>query len=202
MKSGYPLAGSALALSAFLASCASMGHAPDAHEAIFEQEVSAGLEEISVTRTIRTQFIQGATPPCSAAPFPTVSEQHYDVWSLGLRASDARVVKTHEKKVGQFRACFGSVNPTGAFAMYATGTADSLSYTAIGDCRFMKSKAPAPKLLVLHCSGDLSELPAEYVGGYLTTSSLAPSGGKDAVDVPGYLSTSVITMRLWKKPRP
>jgi hypothetical protein len=201
MRAGYTLAGSALTLSALLASCATTGHSPVGHEALFEQEITAGLEEISVTRTIRTQFIQGATPVCSAAPFPAVSEQHYDTWSLSLRTSDARVVKTHEKQVGRFMACFGSVNPTGAFAMYSTGTAGSLSYTVIGECRFMKSKAPAPKLLVLTCNGDLSGLPAEYVGGYLTTSSLAPSGGKDAVDVPGYLSTSVITMRLWKKPR-
>jgi hypothetical protein len=63
----------------------------------------------------------------------------------------------------------------------------------------MKSKPPAPKLLVLSCNGDLSELPSPYIGGYLTTSSLAPSGGKEATHVRGYLSTSVITMRLWKR---
>jgi len=201
MKLAQRLAGILLTLSAFLAGCTTTSRQPDAHGTLYDQEISAGLEEISISRTTRTEFIQGATPACAPAPFTAASEQHYDAWSISLRGSDGRVVKTHEKQIGEFMACFGSITPTGTLPMYAAGTLGSLSYVATGECRFMKSKPPTLKLLVLHCSGDLSGLPADYVGGYLTTSSLAPSGGKEAVDVPGYLSTSIITMRLWKKPR-
>jgi hypothetical protein len=183
MRAALLLAG--VLVGASVAGCASGVHATD-------------VEEIYITRTTRTQYIPGATPACAAAPFATASEQHYDTWTLGLRAADGRIVKTHERLVGEFTACFGSVAPNGTFALYSRGTNGSMPYTATGECKFMKSKPPAPRLLVLNCSADLGVLPSPYVGGYLTTSSLAPSGGKDARDVPGYLSTSVITMRLWK----
>ena len=201
MRSRYPFHGSLLLWGIYLGGCTSASHRPDAPDSLYKKEVSAGLEEIYVTRTTRTQFIQGATPACSTTPFPSVSEQHYETWSLGVRTSDARIVNTHEKRVGEFTACFAAVTPNGTIAMYSRGTTGSLAYSSIGECEFMQSKPPAPKLIVLNCSGDISGLPADYIGGYLTASSLSPTGGKDAVNVPGYLSTSVITMRLWKKPR-
>jgi len=201
MRSAHALASTVLAFSVSLAGCTTAGHASDASSSLYDQEVSAGLEEITVTRTTRTQYTQGATPACAGAPFQPVSEQHYDTWSIGLRSSDARIVSTHENRVGEFMACFSGLNPNGTLSMYAKGTAGAVSYTSVGECKFMQSKPPAPKLLVLNCNGDLSQLPADYIGGYLTASSLAPAGGKDAANVPGYLSTSVITMRLWRKPR-
>jgi hypothetical protein len=195
VRAGLSLAGLSVSLS--LAGCVSV-HEADPADAAYTEEITAGLEQIYITRTTRTEYIQGATPACAAAPFPAASEQHYDTWTLALSAADGRIAKTHERRIGEFMACFGPVAPNGTFALYSRGTHGAMPYTATGECKFMKSKPPAPKLLVLNCSADLSELPSPYVGGYLTTSSLAPSGGKDARDVRGYLSTSVITMRLWK----
>ena len=191
---------SALLLAASPSGCAFSPHQVGPTEATYVTEVSAGLEEIYVTRTTRTQYIPGATAACAAAPFSSASEQHYDAWSVSLRASDARMVNTHVARMGEFAACFGAVTPERSFPLYAWGTQGAVTYRAAGECRFMQSKPPAAKLLVLSCRGDLSGLPDGYIGGYLTTSSLAPTGGKSALDVPGYLSTSVITMRLWKKP--
>jgi hypothetical protein len=187
-------------LIASLAGCATPVHGVDTSDSTYRDEIAAGVEEIYITRTTRTQYTPGPTATCSAAPFPTVSEQHYETWSLGVSPSDASVTKTHERLVGEFTACFASVGSNGTFALYSRGKHEAISYTSVGECKFMKSKPPAPKLLVLSCNGDLSELPTSYIGGYLTTSSLAPSGGKDATHVRGYLSTSVMTMRLWKKP--
>lgn len=50
---------------------------------------------------------------------------------------------------------------------------------------------------------DLSGLPDSYVGGSLVSSTLAPLlGANQPADahVPGYLSTSVVSVRLWRKP--
>jgi hypothetical protein len=184
-----------------LGGCASHLVGDSRAQSPYAMEVTSGLEEIYITRTTRTEYIQGTTPACSAAPFSTSSEQHYEAWSLAVRESDAKVVGTHERSVGEFTACFGPINSDGTFGLYARGINDSVPYTALGACQFMKSKPPAPKLLVLHCSADLSDLPSSYIGGYLTTSSLAPTGGRNAADVHGYLSTSIITMRLWTVPR-
>jgi hypothetical protein len=188
-----------LALCPSLTACTHWGDFSRAANSVYREEVSAGLEEIYLTRTTRTQYIQGATPACSAAPFATTSEQHYDTWSINVRASDARIVGTHQRLVGEFTACFGPVGPGGTFSAYSRGVAGSLTYTALGECRFMRSKPPAPKLLVLACALDLGDLPGDYSGGYITTSSLAAS---DGIHVRGYLSTSVITMRLWRKAVP
>jgi len=197
MRAGlWPLA---VCLSGSLAACASTARKGDTPDAVYKDEIAAGLEEIYITRTIQTQYIQEATAACAAAPFAAASEQHYDTWTLSLRAADGRVAKTHERLSGEFVACFAPVAPNGTFALYSRGSNGSMPYTATGECKFMKSKPPAPKLLVLSCSADLGDLPTPYVGGYLTTSSLAPSGGKNATHVRGYLSTSVITMRLWKR---
>jgi hypothetical protein len=182
-----------------LAGCATVAQKSGGADATYESEVSGGLEEIFVTRTTRTQFVPGATPACAAAPFTSASEQHYDLWSLAVQSSNAKVVKTHDKRVGEFVACFGAIS-NGSLPMYSRGVMGSIAYASVGDCRFMQAKPPAPKLIVLNCSGDLSELPDGYVGGFLTASTLAPTGGKDAVNVRGYLSTSVITMRFWRKP--
>jgi hypothetical protein len=201
MNPRLALSGILVAGTILLSGCTPLRQHAGSAERVYREEVSAGLEQIYVVRTTRTRYLRGTTPACAAAPFTAASEQHYDTWSLMVQSSDGRVVKTHEKRVGEFLACFGAITPSGTFAMYSPGTNDSLPYTGIGECRFMKSKAPAPKLLVLNCSLDLSGLPADYVGGYATASSLAPSGGEDAIDVRGYLSTSVITFRLWKKPK-
>jgi hypothetical protein len=191
---------SALLLAAWMSGCAFSPHQAGSTEAAYVTEVSDGLEEIYVTRTTRTQYIPGATPACAAAPFNSASEQHYDAWSVSLRSTDARMVNTHVRRMGEFAVCFGALTSERSFPLYAWGNQGAVTYRAAGECRFMQSKPPAAKLLVLSCRADLNGLPDSYVGGYLTTSSLAPSGGKNALDVPGYLSTSVITMRLWKKP--
>jgi hypothetical protein len=196
----YDLRRAALPLcSLLLSACATPGPETNAADSQFKEEVRAGVEEIYVARTVRTQYTSGATPACSAAPFASASEQHYDVWSMSLNVSDGRIANSHEKRLGEFTGCFGRPGSDGTFPMYFMGTHGTIPYTLLGSCRFMQAKPPAPTLLVLNCAGDLSGLPEPYTGGYLTSSSLAPTGGANAVHVPGYLSTSVVTMRFWKR---
>src|SRR5262245_33993785 len=90
--------------------------------AAFNQEVSAGLEEIFVFRTTRSEQTQGPTPDCAAAPFESTREDRYELWSIDLRASDSRVVNTHRKPVGYFRACFTQLTRDKPLGMYAMGT--------------------------------------------------------------------------------
>jgi len=130
----------------------------------------------------------------------SVSEQHYEEWSIAVSTENARVMKTHERAVGLFMACFSAPTAAGTFALYMRGRIGSVSYTAAGECKFMRAKPPAGKLLVLSCYADVCDLSAGYVGGYLTTSYLAPAGGRSAEHVRGYLSTSVITIRFWRRP--
>ena len=62
----------------------------------YKDEGRSSAEEIYVARTTRTQHKSGATPACAAAPFPSANEDYYELWSIGVRASDARVTETRQ----------------------------------------------------------------------------------------------------------
>ena len=177
---------------------AASAESPDS--AAFRQEVKAGIEEIFVFRTTRSSKELGATPACSAAPFDTVTEDHYDLWSIELRASDSRVVSTHKKPVGQFRACLSLLSQSQPLKMYATGVIAGITWTGIGECAITKAQPPVRTVLSLNCQLNLSDLPDRYAGGVLTSSTLAPLLAREqgpTAHVPGYLSTSVVTARFW-----
>lgn len=171
---------------------------PDA--ASFKQEVKAGIEEIFVFRTTRSSQERGATPACAAAPFVTATEDHYDLWSIELRASDSRVVSTHKKPVGEFRACLSQLAQGQPLNMYATGSIAGTQWTGVGECAITKAQPPVRTVLSLNCQLNLSGLPDRYAGGVLTSSTLAPLLPREqgpTAHVPGYLSTSVVTVRFW-----
>jgi hypothetical protein len=172
-------------------------------QSAYRDEVRAGLEEISVSRTTRTTHVTGSTPGCASAPFATLTADHYDLWSMALRSSDARVVKTHERPVGGFDACFGEGTKDYLFQMYATGKTANVPWTGLGGCARMDSQPPLKTVVAYHCQLNLSGLPDAYGGGFLASSTVAPNLGKGAdpkAHVRGYLSTSVIVLRLWRKP--
>jgi hypothetical protein len=190
------------ALIACLASSPS-AQASDPEDA-FKQEVVAGLEEIFVFRTTRTEQQQGATPDCAAAPFTSAREDRYDLWSMELRASDGRVVRTHLKPVGNFRACFTQFALGMPLGMYAMGTVGNVSWIGSGECLPTQSQPPVRTVLAFNCQLNLSGLPEGYAGGMATSSTAAPLLPREAgptAHVPGYLSTSVVTIRFWKKPK-
>jgi hypothetical protein len=169
----------------------------------FRQEVEAGVEEIFVFRTTRTRRTTGPTPACEPAPFPSAAEDYYDLWSIQLRTSDARVVETHESAVGGFTACFAAPVPGQPLQMYAIGTLASIPWTGTGQCDPVKSQPPIRTVISFNCVLNLISLPERYAGGFFVSSTVAANlgrGADPAEHVPGYLSTSVVTVRLWHKP--
>ncbi len=169
----------------------------------YTEEVRAGLEEIFVFRTTRTQHHQGGAPACASAPFHPVDNDYYALWSIGLQAADSRVVDTHERAVGGFSACFGPLARDRPLEMYATGSVAHIPWTGSGECLVTKAQPPVRTALAFTCRLALSGLPDAYAGGLVVSSTLAPFISKTqspSAHVPGYLSTSVVVMRLWKKP--
>ncbi len=168
----------------------------------YKNEVRADQEEIYVFRTTRTDRKTGATPACSAAPFATGDEQDFDLWSIEVRGADSRVVNTHRSGVGEFIGCFSRPAADYSVQMYAAGKVAGVPWTGVGECIVAKAQPPVHTVVTYTCKLDLSELPAAYSGGFIVSSTLATllRGQPPTAHVPGYVSTSIVTMRLWKKP--
>ena len=110
------------------------------------------------------------------------------------------MVSTHEKSVGEFRACFSQLAEGKPLNMYAWGTIARTPWTGVGECAITKSQPPDRTVLALNCQLNLSGLPDRYTGGMLTSSTLAPLLAREhgpTAHAPGYLSTSVVTARFW-----
>ncbi len=169
----------------------------------YAEEVRAGAESIYVFRTTRTQHHSGATPACASAPFRSVDNDYYALWSIGLRATDSRVVDTHEREVGGFSACFGPLTRDKPLLMFATGSVAHIPWRGIGQCIVLPSQPPVRTAIAFTCHLTLSGLPPAYAGGFAVSSTLAPFISRTqpaTAHVPGYLSTSVVVIRLWTQP--
>jgi hypothetical protein len=174
-------------------------------DSALRDEVGGSAETVYVFRTTRTRQQRGPTPACAPAPFPSANEDYYELWSIELRPDDSRVVDAHKSVVGGFTACLGRLAVGQPLRMYATGTVADIPWIGLGECLALKSQPPVRAAVAFTCRLDLGGLPEAYSGGFLVSSTLAPLLGANqsaAAHVPGYLSTSVVIVRLWKKADP
>jgi hypothetical protein len=75
-----------------------------------------------------------------------------------------------------------------------------VAFKGLGDCRLVKSNLPEQGISTFRRWLDLSDLPAEYVSGLMTTNSLSSPKLIGIETVPeGYTQASIATVRLWKK---
>jgi hypothetical protein len=168
----------------------------------YKNEVKAGVEEIYVFRTTRTDQKRGATPACAAAPFTSVNEQDFDLWSIDVRGADSRVVNTHKSGVGGFAACFAAPARDHSLQMYAQGAVAEIRWIGVGECVVPQAQPPVRTVVEYTCRLDLTGLPSRYSGGFGVSSTLATllRDEPPTAHVPGYVSTSIVVIRLWKRP--
>jgi hypothetical protein len=145
---------------------------PRSAQSEYKNEVWAGIEEIYVFRTTRTDLKRGATRACAAAPFASASEQDFDLWSIDVRGADGRVVNTHKSGVGAFTGCFSQPAQDHSLQMYATGTVAHVPWVGVGECIVPKAQPPVRTVAAYTCRLDLSGLPEKYFGGLLVSSTL------------------------------
>jgi hypothetical protein len=75
----------------------------------------------------------------------------------------------------------------------------AIAFRGRGECLALGIDVPEAGLFPVRCQLLLSDLPAPYVGGLLTTNTItskAPFGGE--TDPSGYTQASIATIRLWK----
>lgn len=160
-------------------------------------------EDIYVLRSIREQ--RSTTGDwCDAsrtgfAPMPTDAERFFTFWSVGSKKGSGRIFDADRRPVAQLRGCFGATSERARQNFYAEVRIGAMAFHGKGECLALLVDAPETGLHAVRCHLVIDGVPAPYVGGLLTTSTLtsqAPHGGD--TDPPGYTQASIATIRLWR----
>ena len=163
----------------------------------------AALEEIYVLRSIREPG-EPVANRCSLEhsglePFPADADRFFSFWSVQMQSESGRVTQPKDTRVAELRACFGPTAEPTTQKFQAQIQLGAHAFRGDGECHAVRVNFPQAGLFPVHCWLALSGLPAPYVGGLLTTNTLASRaayGGES--DPPGYTQASVATIRLWK----
>lgn len=162
----------------------------------------APVEEIVILRSLR---LSRSKPTDFCAPArtgfpPATSEDRYDFLAVATDAGSGKVISASGPRAGTLHACFGPSSEPGITSFYAEGAVGALPLVGRGQCRTTKRDYPEAGITVMTCQLDLTGLPAEYVGGQLTTNTLGSRVLLGAqTDPPGYTQPSIATVRLWRK---
>jgi len=160
-------------------------------------------ETLYVLRSIREPraFTPGGCTAQRAGfePSATDGERHFSFWSVETNTTDGQVRNARASRVATLHGCFGATPDRVRQHFYAEIALGSLAFKGRGECVALAIDVPERGLIPVRCHLILSDLPAPYVGGLLTTNTLtsnAPFGGD--TDPVGYAQASVATLRLWK----
>ena len=191
LRMGRWYTGTALALAMLSSPMAAQSPRPD-----------AAVEDIVILRSLRLSRI---TPTDFCAPSRTGfsqarSEDRYDFRAVATDAASGKVTNASGARVGTLHACFSPTSDPLIVSFYAEGEVGGIPLVGRGQCRTTKRDFPETGISLLTCQLDLTGLPSAYVGGQLTTNTLASRTLLGAeTDPPGYTQPSIATIRLWKK---
>jgi len=165
----------------------------------------AAREQIHLLRSIREQHspVSGwcARSRTGFEPLAADAERFFSFWSVGSNPEDGRVVDAQRTRVAELRACLGPTDERARQNFYAEIQLGSFSFQGRGECLAVMADFPAPGLFPVACRLVLSGLPAPFVGGLLTTNTIASNAAFGGMTEPsGYTQASIATIRLWKQP--
>lgn len=190
---------SAMLIATLLSGCATPGPVPG------EAPDARAREDIFILRSLREERTPKSTW-CTAeragfAPFNSefLLDDRFTMWSVQVQARDGRVTDSRAGQAGNLRACFGQTPDPKLVNFYAEGQIGGLPVVGNGECLRLQADHPEKGITTYRCHLTLRGLPSPYVGGLLTTNSLVSgailSGDSDP---PGYVQTSIATIRLWR----
>lgn len=171
--------------------------------AITPSASAADLEDIYILRSVREPQAPTASW-CARSrtgfePMPMDAERFFSFWSVQSRPEDGLVVDARAKRVADLRGCFGPTDDRTRQNFYAEIRLGLRTFRGSGECLALMIDFPETGLFPVRCQLVLNDLPAPFVGGLLTTSTMttkAPFGGES--EPPGYTQASLATIRLWR----
>lgn len=161
-----------------------------------------GVEDTYILRSLRVSRIT-PTDYCSQhrTGFPAATiEDRYAFHAVATNLATGAVTDPSGPTVGNLHACFGPTADSLVVSFYTEGDVHGMPLVGRGQCRITRREFPEAGITLLTCHLDLTSLPAGYVGGQLTSNTIASRmvlGGD--TDPPGYTQASIATVRLWRK---
>ena len=190
-----------------LAATSTLGAHEDAWsqmESAASQSAASQVEEIYVVRTVREKHLRKSewcTPSRTGFQGPqgeSTIEERYSLWTLDIRAIDGRVTNAKQNKAGEGRACIASTTDSSTFDFYAEASVSGIAFKGNGQCAAMRPDFPEQGVVAARCYLELRNLPAGYVGGMLTSNTVATRAPGESTDPPGYIQPSIATIRVWR----
>jgi len=131
------------------------------------------VEDIYVFRSLREERSSpGEFCAQSKIGLAAKFEDRYVFKTVVTRASDGKVVDAISHPAGTLRACFDSAPGAADANFYAEGIFAGVPATGKGKCTPITPDHPEPGITSVRCFLVLSDLPAPYVAGVLTTNSV------------------------------
>jgi hypothetical protein len=185
-------ASTALALTLLSSAVAAQNPRPD-----------TGVEDVVIVRSLRLSRI-APTDFCAVSRTnfrqAATVEDRYDLKAVATDAASGKVTNADGSRAGTFHACYGPTSDPLVFSYYAEGDVGGVALVGRGECRVTRRDFPEAGLVLLNCRLDLLVLTGDYVGGQLTTNTLASRSSLGPTsDPPGYAQASIVTIRLWKR---
>ena len=200
-----PLKGFVAVLAASIVGCAAQSPART------EQATLGAREEIFVLRSVQeegTAKSDWCTPARTAfEPFDPsgggfLAETRFSMWAVTVRAADGRIGDAKANKVGELHACFRSTADPNVIGFFTEGRIAGVTFSGSGgNCLILRLDFPEKGIRPVRCFLELRDLPAPYTSGVLTTNSVTSRAALgDATNPPGYVQSSIATVRLWRTP--
>jgi hypothetical protein len=162
-----------------------------------------GVEDVVIVRSLRSSRI-APTNFCAVARTDfrqaATVEDRYDLKAVATDAASGKATNADGPRAGTFHACYGPTSDPLVYSYYAEGDVGGVALVGRGECRVTRRDFPEAGLVLLNCRLDLLVLTGDYVGGQLTTNTLASRSSLGPIsDPPGYVQASIATIRLWKR---
>ena len=159
------------------------------------------VEEIYIARSDRQSHVT-PTEFCAQAKtgFTPYIEDQFKFHATATRPSDGRMIETNGKTIATGHGCLGQTADPAIRNFYLELQLGNTALKGIGECRQAKTDFPEQGLIASRCFLQLSDPLGRYIGGQLTTNTMASRNllGVNS-DPPGYTQPSIATIRLWKK---
>ncbi|MDY7225960.1 hypothetical protein [Hyalangium rubrum] len=134
---------------------------------------------------------------CKVAPFEVNVRLPAEVLVAEKHGADGKVLLAGEKKVGTGLACARITDRTfteGSLVdFYARFTLPEGRFTAVGKCMVSSNTVPRAGVVLASCVLKLTEFPAKYAGGIMTSASIF-----NPQNLPGYHTGSFWTLRAFE----